>query len=135
MRVDVQMIFLDKIPEVGRAHICFLIAQGVIYIEAVDSELVWHHDNTVVVYFSCNPMMAADRLEPPYLVTVRKSDAVLLVSAIFLMKHAKALYTLAGTFYVRKRDHNKVFLADSTSLFLICSLFLDYAVSSKKQVL
>ena len=58
--IYVQVIFLDKIPKVRRAHICLLIAQGVIYIEAVDPELVRHDYYAVIVYFSCDPMMSAD---------------------------------------------------------------------------
>ena len=79
----------------------------------IQAKLVGHDDIPVVGHPAGDPVMAADGLHPPDLVLVGKGDAVGLVGAVLLQKHAQALHALPGAADIGQHDADQVFLANA----------------------
>ena len=91
----VEVVARDEFAQVGGAHAVLLCAERVVEVELVDAELVRHRHIAVVGHALGNPVVAADRFEPPDLVRVTKRDAVAFVRAVFLEQRAEPLDAFA----------------------------------------
>ena len=116
------MVFLYKFPHVSRAHIFFLLGKSVLQVEFVQSKLVWHHYVNVIRHFSCNPVMAADGLQPPDLVLILEGNSIHLVGSVLLQNAAKSLHSLSRAVDVWQNQGNNIFLSDSSG-YLFFSIF------------
>ncbi len=92
---QVKVVARDEFAQVGGAHAVLLCAERVVEVELVDAELVRHRHIAVVGHALGNPVVAADRFEPPDLVRVTERDAVAFVRAVFLEQRAEPLDAFA----------------------------------------
>ena len=81
---EVEMVGLDEFGQIGGAHVLVLLAQSVLKVEFVDTELVRHGHVGLVRHALGDPVMAAHGFQPPDLVGIGEGDAVHLVSAELL---------------------------------------------------
>ena len=116
---EIQMVFFDKFFQVRGAHIFFLFAQRIFQIKGIDAQLVRHYHIHIIRHFSCHPVMSADRLQPPDLVSILESDSVIFICAIRFQKLSQPGNTLAGALNIRKHQAHDVFLSDTTRYFFL----------------
>ena len=90
-----------------------LRALGIGQVERIDAELVGHGHVGVVGHALGDPVMAADGLEPPDLVDIRKTDAVRLVGAVLLKERAKAANAVACRGDIGQNDRHQVLFAQA----------------------
>ena len=98
-----------------------LCAQGILQIKRIDPELVRHHHINIIRHSAGNPVMTADRLQPPDLVFIRKSYPVHLVSTVFFQQASQPRDTFSGTVNIREHHRYNVLLTD-TSGNLFCTV-------------
>ena len=110
---EVEVVLRHPLAQIGAGHVLDLLALGVQQIEVVDAKLVGHGHIGVVGNALGDPVMAADRLEPPDLIGIGKCDAVHLVGSVLLEKRAQALNALAGGVDIRQDDGNEVLLGEA----------------------
>ena len=103
----------DELAQVGGAHAVLLLAEGVVEVELVDAQLVRHRHIAVVRHALGNPMVAADRFEPPDLARVTERDTVGFVCAVFLEQRAEALHAFARRLDVRQHDGHEILFAQA----------------------
>ena len=70
-----------------------------------------------------HPVMAADGLQPPYLVLVVEGYAVGLIGAVTLQQRAQALHALAGGPDIGEHQHHDILFADAAGHVLFAALF------------
>jgi hypothetical protein len=107
------VVRLDELGEIGGAHVVFLIAEGVVKVEFVDAELIRHRDIGLVRHALGDPMMAADRFQPPDLAGIAERDPVHLVGAVLLQQCAQAGHAFAGGGDIRQHDGEEILFADA----------------------
>ena len=107
------MIPADKLTQIGRADKVLLFAQCIVQIQHIQSQLVGHDDIHIIGHAAGHPVVAADRLKPPYLVRILKGNAVHLIGAVLLQQAAEAVYTLPRGADVGQDQINDVLLADA----------------------
>ena len=128
--VQRQAVLLHELPQVFGAEILFLLAISVRKVEMVQAELVGHHHHPVVRHPPGDPVMAADGLQPPDLIGVRKGHAVGLIGAVLFQQRAGAQHALPGGADVGQHQGHQVLLADAAGhlfraaalLFLIADI-------------
>ena len=114
---EVEVVLVHKGLQVLRAHVVFLCAAGVGKVEAVDAELVGHHDIAVVRHTAGHPVVAADGLQPPDLVHILKRDAVHLIGAVRPEQLAQSHHALAGRADIGQHEADDVLLANAAGHF------------------
>ena len=67
---QVQVMGVDELLQIRRAHMRFLRGKGILQIKAVDAELIGHHHIGFIRHPLCHPMMSADGLQPPDFISV-----------------------------------------------------------------
>ena len=107
------MVVPDKFPQIGRAQVVPLFAEGVLKIEMIQAELVGHDDIPVIGHPAGDPVMAADGFHPPDLVLVGKGDAIVFIGAVLLQKGAQPLHALPGAADVGQYDADQILLTDA----------------------
>ena len=115
----IQMVFFDKFFQVRGAHVFFLLAQCVLQIKCIDAQLVRHYHIHIIRHFSCHPVMSADCLQPPDLVSILESDSIIFICSIRFQKMSQSGNTLAGALNIRKHQAHDVFLSDTTRYFFL----------------
>ena len=110
---DVQVVLAHELAEVGRAEMVAALAEGVVEVEGVESELVGHRDVAVVGDAARDPVVTAHGLHPPDLVDVAERDAVVLVGPVALEKAAQHPDAVAGRAHVGEHEGDHVLLADA----------------------
>ena len=91
-----------------------LLSLGICKIKGIDTELIRHRHIGVIRYTPRDPMMAANRLEPPNLINIRDCNAIHLVRSARLEQPSKPTHAIAGRCSVRQNQRRNVFLADTT---------------------
>ena len=71
---QIQVIFLNEILQIRRAHIFFLLGKSIFQIKLVDTKLIWHDHIDIIRYFAGDPMMTADGFKPPDFIGILKSN-------------------------------------------------------------
>ena len=110
---DVEVVLAHELAKVGRAEVVAALAEGVIEVEGVESELVGHRDVAVVGDAARDPVVTAHGLHPPDLVDVAERDAVVLVGPVALEKAAQHPDAVAGGAHVGEHEGDHVLLADA----------------------
>ena len=124
---EIKMILPHELPKVRRAEEFLLRTEGIIQVKIINAELVRHNDTDIIRHSAGNPVMSADRLEPPDFIAVRKADAVLFVCAVLFRQLTETEDTFSRRVNIRKYKNNKVLFPDSSGLFgLSFFLFLIY---------
>ena len=111
------MVIPDKFAHVSGTHMILLCAQCVIQVKMVNSQLVRHHYIHIIWNTFCDPVMTADSLQPPDLITVLKSNSVHLISSVSLQQTSKALHAFSGTGDVWKNNVYNILFTDTARLF------------------
>ena len=119
---QIQVIFLNKILQICRAHIFFLLGKGIFQVELVDTKLIRHDHIDIIRYFAGYPVMTADGFKPPDFIGILKSNAVHFISAVLFKQAAEALNPFTGTANIRQDQAYNIFLTD-TALGFFMSIF------------
>ena len=98
-----------------------LCIQGILQIKSIDSELVRHHHICFIRHSAGDPVMTADRLQPPDLVFIGKSNPIHLIGAVFFQQTSQPRDTFSGTMNIREHHRYNVLLTD-TSGNLFCTI-------------
>ena len=89
----------------------------------IQAELVGHDDHTVIRHPLGNPVVAADGLQPPDFVGVRKGHAIGFIGAVLLQQRAGAQHAFPGRVDIGKHQRHQVFFANSSgNLFGMAAL-------------
>ena len=116
---QIQMVFFNKIFQIGRTHIFFLLGKSIFQIELVNTKLIWHDYIDIIRHFAGHPVMTADSLKPPDLLRILKSNAVHFISAILLKQTAEAFDTLSGTVNIWQYKADDVFFTNTAFDFFL----------------
>ena len=116
---QIQMVFFNKIFQIGRTHIFFLFGKSIFQIELVNTKLIWHDYIDIIRHFAGHPVMTADSLKPPDLLRILKSNAVHFISAILLKQTAEAFDTLSGTVNIWQYKADDVFFTNTAFDFFL----------------
>ena len=131
---QVQVMGVDELLQIRRAHMRFLRRKGVLQIEAVDAELIGHHHIGFIRHPLCHPVMSADGLQPPDFLMILKSNTVHFIGTVLLQQASQPLYALSCTMYVGKHQTDDVLLPDAAGHLLfsiLCRLINHQRVSPK----
>ena len=118
----VQVMLLHKVLQIGRAEVFPPLPEGVVEIEVIQAELVWHDDHTIIRHALCNPVMAADGFQPPHLVLVGEGHAVGLIGAVLLQQRTHPQHTLPGGVDVGQHHRHQILLAQAAGHLLPAAL-------------
>ena len=130
----VEVILGNELPQVGRAEVVFLCAEGIFQIKGVDAQLVGHDHIHIVRHAAGDPVVTADGLQPPDLVYVLKSDAVHLVSTVLFQQTAQTQHALTGRVDIGQHQIDDILLADAAGhlgLFTLGGLILHQRVCAQ----
>ena len=131
---EVEVVLGDELPQVGRAEVVFLCAEGIFQIKGVDAQLVGHDHIHIVRHAAGDPVVTADGLQPPDLVYILKSDAVHLVSTVLLQQAAQTQHALTGRVDIGQHQIDDILLADAAGhlgLFTLGGLILHQRVCAQ----
>ena len=101
-----------------------LLAVGVGKVKVVQAKLVGHDDHPVVRHPAGNPVVAADGLQPPDLLTVREGHAVGLIGAVLLQQGTGAQHALPGGADVGEHQRHQVLFANPAGDLFGVAVFL-----------
>ena len=121
----IQMIFFNKFFQVCRAHVLFLLSESIFQIKGINSQLVRHYHIHIVRNSARHPVMSSDRLQPPDLILILKSNSVHLISSIFLQQASETFHALSCTVDIRQNNINNILFSDTACDFffpVLCRL-------------
>ena len=118
----IQMIFLNKLPKIRRAHVLLLFSERILQIQRINAKLIRHHDINIVRHPSCHPVMPADGFQPPDLIHILERNAVHLIGSVLLQQRSQALDALSCTVNVRKDQNHQILFAKAACPLLLSIL-------------
>ena len=83
---QVQVMGIDELFQIRRAHMGLLFRKGVLQIETVDTKLIGHHYVNIIRHPLCYPVMSSDGLQPPDFLMILKGDAVHFIGTVLLQQ-------------------------------------------------
>ena len=124
---EVEMVVLDELGKIGGAHMALLIFQSVVQIELVNAQLVRHGHIRLIRHALGDPVMPADRFQPPDLMRIGEGDTVHLICAKLLKQRAETLHAFASGFDVRQHEGQEIFLTDAARGFRLVAVLTGLA--------
>ena len=112
-QIQCQMVLFHKFLQIGSTQVLFLLAVGILKIKMVKAELVRHDDHPVIRHSFCNPMMAANGLQPPDFIGICKGHSIGFIGSVLLQQGTGTQNALPRRADVRKNQCHQILFPDS----------------------